>query len=77
MCCFSSYIAEGWDANNVTPILGVRAFSTQLLCEQVIGRALRRIIIVLIQIVKNLILNVQILGYFDFTSQAVQAPIKS
>lgn len=35
-------LTEGWDANNVTHILGVRAFGTQLLCEQVIGRALRR-----------------------------------
>jgi len=35
-------LTEGWDANTVTHILGVRAFSTQLLCEQVIGRALRR-----------------------------------
>ncbi len=33
---------EGWDACNVTHILGVRAFSSQLLCEQVIGRGLRR-----------------------------------
>ena len=33
---------EGWDANTVTHILGVRAFGTQLLCEQVVGRALRR-----------------------------------
>src|SRR5262249_21361825 len=32
-----------WDANTVTHILGVRAFGTQLLCEQVVGRALRRI----------------------------------
>ncbi len=38
-----SMLTEGWDANNVTHILGVRAFSTQLICEQVIGRALRRI----------------------------------
>ncbi|MCX6014495.1 MAG: DEAD/DEAH box helicase family protein [Chloroflexales bacterium] len=37
-----SMLTEGWDANTVTHILGVRAFSTQLLCEQVIGRALRR-----------------------------------
>ena len=35
-------LTEGWDANNVTHVLGVRAFGTQLLCEQVIGRALRR-----------------------------------
>lgn len=37
-----SMLTEGWDANTVTHILGVRAFSTQLLCEQVIGRGLRR-----------------------------------
>jgi type III restriction enzyme len=35
-------LTEGWDANTVTHVLGVRAFGTQLLCEQVIGRALRR-----------------------------------
>jgi type III restriction enzyme len=35
-------LTEGWDANTVTHILGVRAFGTQLLCEQVTGRALRR-----------------------------------
>src|SRR5437899_13038208 len=37
-----SMLTEGWDANTVTHILGLRAFGTQLLCEQVIGRALRR-----------------------------------
>ncbi len=37
-----SMLTEGWDANTVTHIMGVRAFSTQLLCEQVVGRALRR-----------------------------------
>ncbi|MBP5543647.1 MAG: DEAD/DEAH box helicase family protein [Kiritimatiellae bacterium] len=36
-------LTEGWDANTVTHILGVRAFGTQLLCEQVVGRALRRL----------------------------------
>jgi len=35
-------LTEGWDANTVTHILGVRAFGTQLLCEQVVGRGLRR-----------------------------------
>ena len=35
-------LTEGWDATTVTHILGVRAFSTQLLCEQVVGRGLRR-----------------------------------
>ena len=38
-----SMLTEGWDANTVTHILGVRAFGTQLLCEQVVGRGLRRI----------------------------------
>lgn len=37
-----SMLTEGWDARNVTHILGIRAFGTQLLCEQVVGRALRR-----------------------------------
>lgn len=36
-------LSEGWDAHNVTHIMGLRAFSSQLLCEQVIGRGLRRI----------------------------------
>lgn len=35
-------LTEGWDANNVTHILGIRAFGSQLLCEQVVGRGLRR-----------------------------------
>jgi type III restriction enzyme len=35
-------LTEGWDANSVTHILGIRAFSSQLLCEQVVGRGLRR-----------------------------------
>ena len=37
-----SMLTEAWDANTVTHVLGVRAFGTQLLCEQVVGRALRR-----------------------------------
>jgi len=37
-----SMLTEGWDANTVTHVLGIRAFGTQLLCEQVVGRALRR-----------------------------------
>ncbi|MDR1133356.1 MAG: DEAD/DEAH box helicase family protein [Synergistaceae bacterium] len=37
-----SMLTEGWDANTVTHVMGVRAFGTQLLCEQVVGRALRR-----------------------------------
>ena len=35
-------LSEGWDANNVKQILGLRAFTSQLLCEQVVGRGLRR-----------------------------------
>src|SRR5580693_6059288 len=38
-----SMLTEGWDAYNVTHILGIRAFGSQLLCEQVVGRGLRRI----------------------------------
>jgi type III restriction enzyme len=37
-----SMLTEGWDANTVTHVMGVRAFGTQLLCEQVVGRTLRR-----------------------------------
>lgn len=35
-------LSEGWDARTVTQIMGLRAFTSQLLCEQVIGRGLRR-----------------------------------
>jgi len=37
-----SMLTEGWDANTVTHVLGIRPFRSQLLCEQVVGRALRR-----------------------------------
>ena len=36
-------LSEGWDAKNVSHIMGLRAFTSQLLCEQVIGRGLRRV----------------------------------
>ena len=36
-------LSEGWDAKNVTHVMGLRAFTSQLLCEQVIGRGLRRV----------------------------------
>jgi type III restriction enzyme len=72
-----SMLTEGWDANNVTHILGIRAFGTQLLCEQVIGRALRR---------QSYELNdedlfdaeyADIFGVpFDFTAKPVVAPPK-
>ncbi len=38
-----SMLTEGWDANTVTHIMGLRAFGSPLLCEQVVGRALRRV----------------------------------
>jgi len=70
-----SMLTEGWDANTVTHVLGVRAFGTQLLCEQVIGRALRRQSYDLNE--ENLF-NVEyadVLGIpFDFTAQPVVAP---
>jgi type III restriction enzyme len=72
-----SMLTEGWDANNVTHILGVRALGTQLLCEQVMGRALRR---------QAYALNdeglfdaeyADIFGIpFDFTAKPVVAPPK-
>ncbi len=67
-----SMLTEGWDANTVTHILGIRAFGTQLLCEQVIGRALRRQSYALNE--ENLF-NVEyadVLGIpFDFTAKPV------
>lgn len=70
-----SMLTEGWDANTVTHVLGVRAFSTQLLCEQVIGRALRR---QSYDLNEDGLFNVEyadILGIpFDFTAKPVIAP---
>ncbi|MDB6034302.1 MAG: restriction endonuclease, partial [Verrucomicrobiales bacterium] len=70
-----SMLTEGWDANTVTHVLGIRAFGTQLLCEQVIGRALRRQSYDLNE--ENLF-NVEyadIFGIpFDFTAKPVIAP---
>jgi len=70
-----SMLTEGWDANTVTHILGVRAFGTQLLCEQVIGRALRR---QSYDLNEEDLFNVEyadVLGIpFDFTAKPVVAP---
>ncbi len=70
-----SMLTEGWDANNVTHILGVRAFGTQLLCEQVIGRALRR---QSYELNDDNLFNTEyadVLGIpFDFTAKPVVAP---
>ncbi|MDT8398750.1 MAG: DEAD/DEAH box helicase family protein [Pseudomonadales bacterium] len=72
-----SMLTEGWDANNVTHILGVRAFGTQLLCEQVIGRALRR---QSYELNEDGLFNVEyadVLGIpFDFNAEPVVAPVQ-
>ena len=69
-----SMLTEGWDANTVTHILGVRAFGTQLLCEQVVGRALRRMSY---DLNDNELYDVEyadILGIpFDFATQPIDA----
>ena len=72
-----SMLTEGWDANTVTHVLGLRAFGTQLLCEQAVGRALRR---------QSYDLNEEalfdaeyadVLGIpFDFTAEPVVVPVK-
>ncbi len=70
-----SMLTEGWDANTVTHVLGVRAFGTQLLCEQVIGRALRR---QSYDLNDDGLFNVEyadVLGIpFDFNAEPVVAP---
>jgi len=70
-----SMLTEGWDANTVTHVLGVRAFGTQLLCEQVIGRALRR---QSYELNDDGLFDVEyadVLGIpFDFTAKPVVAP---
>jgi type III restriction enzyme len=72
-----SMLTEGWDTNTVTHIVGVRAFGTQLLCEQVVGRGLRR---QSYDLNDKGLLDVEyanILGIpFDFTAEPVVAPPK-
>lgn len=69
-----SMLTEGWDANTVTHVLGVRAFGTQLLCEQVIGRALRRQSYTLQPDGRFKAEYADIFGIpFDFTAQAVKS----
>ena len=72
-----SMLTEGWDANTVTHIMGVRAFGTQLLCEQVVGRGLRR---QSYELNKDGLFDVEyadILGIpFNFTAAPVVAPVK-
>jgi type III restriction enzyme len=70
-------LTEGWDANTVTHVLGVRAFGTQLLCEQVIGRALRRQSYELNEDNKFNVEYADVLGIpFDFTAKPVIAPVQ-
>ncbi|MGU9958231.1 MAG: BPTD_3080 family restriction endonuclease [Arenicellales bacterium WSBS_2016_MAG_OTU3] len=70
-----SMLTEGWDASTVTHVLGVRAFGTQLLCEQVIGRALRRQSYELNEENRFNVEYADILGIpFDFTAKPVVAP---
>src|SRR5258708_278318 len=76
-----SMLTEGWDANTVTHVLGIRAFGTQLLCEQVIGRALRRQSYELNEDGPNEgLFNVEyadVLGIpFDFAAKPVIAPVQ-
>ena len=71
-----SMLTEGWDTNTVTHILGIRAFGTQLLCEQVVGRGLRRYSY---ELNSEGLFNVEyadIMGIpFDFTAKPQVAPV--
>ena len=68
-------LTEGWDANTVTHVLGIRAFGTQLLCEQVIGRALRRQSYDLNDEGRFNVEYADVFGVpFNFTAKAVPAP---
>jgi len=70
-----SMLTEGWDANTVTHILGVRAFGTQLLCEQVVGRGLRRFSYDLNEDDRFNVEYADVLGIpFDFAAKPVVAP---
>ena len=72
-----SMLTEGWDANTVSHVLGVRAFGTQLLCEQVIGRALRRQSYDLNEDGLFDVEYADVLGVpFDFTAKPVAVPPK-
>ena len=72
-----SMLTEGWDANTVTHVLGVRAFGTQLLCEQVVGRALRRQSYTLNADGKFDVEYADVLGIpFDFAAKPVVVPPK-
>jgi type III restriction enzyme len=72
-----SMLTEGWDTNTVTHILGVRAFGTQLLCEQVVGRGLRRYSYDLNDVGLFNVEYADVMGIpFDFTAKPTVAPVK-
>ena len=72
-----SMLTEGWDTNTVTHILGIRAFGTQLLCEQVVGRGLRRYSYDLNSEGLFDVEYADIMGIpFDFTAKPQVAPVK-
>ncbi len=72
-----SMLTEGWDANTVTHILGVRAFGTQLLFEQVVGRGLRRVSYQPAEDGKLRPEYADVLGVpFDFTQSPTEAVIR-
>jgi type III restriction enzyme len=60
-------LSEGWDANTVTHIVGLRPFGSQLLCEQVVGRALRR---------KHYTLNEEIDQFEEETAKVFGVPFE-
>ncbi|MGG7565002.1 BPTD_3080 family restriction endonuclease [Rhodovulum sp. DZ06] len=79
-----SMLTEGWDANNVTHIFGLRAFGTRLICEQVIGRALRRLSYDLDpepdpdtgqRLFRTEYADIMGIDGLNFSGQAVQAPV--
>ena len=71
-----SMLTEGWDTNTVTHILGVRAFGTQLLCEQVVGRGLRRLNYTTNEEDKFGVEYADVLGIpFDFTAKSTAGKI--
>ena len=71
-----SMLSEGWDARTVTHVLGVRTFGTQLLCEQIVGRALRRQSYAVNEETGRFDVEyADVLGIpFDFTARPVIAP---
>ena len=72
-----SMLTEGWDANTVSHVLGIRAFGTQLLCEQVVGRALRRQSYDLNEEGLFDVEYADVLGIpFDFAAEPVVVPVK-